>query len=189
LAIVGVGGDVNYFTNGFDTRTKGVDAVANYRTRLLDGGLNLTVAYNYNESEVTEFNPSVISAAQRFNIANLPPKHRLNASANWQLGDFQMNARVNYFSSWANQLEYPGQRFSGKATADLDLSYTFAEHYTLTVGANNIFDTYPDRIAPSTTNPIYALTDSLADGQIYPRSGGPFGINGGFYYVRIRVIY
>ena len=189
LAIVGVGGDVNYFTNGFDTTTRGVDAVANYRTRLLDGGLNLTVAYNYNESEVTEFNPSVISAAQRFNIANLPPKHRLNASANWQLGDFQMNARVNYFSSWANQLEYPGQRFSGKATADLDLSYTFMDHYTLTVGANNIFDTYPDRIAPSTTNPIYALTDSLADGQIYPRSGGPFGINGGFYYARIRVVY
>lgn len=189
LAVVGLGGDVNYFTNGFNTRTKGVDAVANYRTRLLDGGLNLTLAYNYNESEVTEFDPSVISAAQRFNIANLPPKHRLNASGNWQLGDFQMNARVNYFSSWANQLEYPGQRFSGKATADLDLSYTFMEHYTLTVGANNIFDTYPDRIAPSTTNPVYARTNSLADGQIYPRSGGPFGINGGFYYARLRVVY
>lgn len=189
LAVVGLGGDVNYFTNGFNTRTKGIDAVANYRTRFLDGGLNLTLAYNYNESEVTEFNPSVISADQRFNIANLPPKHRLNASANWQIGDFQTNARVNYFSSWANQLEYPGQRFSGKATADLDLSYTVAEHYTLTVGANNIFDTYPDRIAPSTTNPIYALTNSLADGQIYPRSGGPFGINGGFYYVRLRVTY
>ncbi len=189
LAIVGVDGDVNYFTNGFDTRTKGIDAVANYRTRLMDGGLNLTVAYSYNESEVTEFNPSVISADQRFNIANLPPRHRLNASANWQFGDFQTNARVNYFSSWANQLEYPGQRFSGKATADLDLSYTIAENYTLTVGANNIFDTYPDRIAPSTTNPVYALTDSLADGQVYPRSGGPFGINGGFYYVRFRVTY
>ena len=68
-------------------------------------------------------------------------------------------------------------------------SYTLAEHYTLTVGANNIFDTYPDRIAASPTNPIYALTDSLADGQIFPRSGGPFGINGGFYYVRLRVTY
>lgn len=189
LAIVGVDGDVNYFTNGFNTRTKGIDAVANYRTRLLDGGLNLTLAYNYNESAVTAFNPSVISAAQRFNIANLPPRHRLNASGNWQLGDFQMNARVNYYSSWANELEYPGQRFGGKATADLDLSYTLAEHYTLTVGANNIFNTYPDRIAPSVVNPVYALTNSLADGQIYPRSGGPFGINGGFYYVRLRVTY
>ena len=189
LSSVGVGGDVNFFTNGFDTRTKGIDAVASYRTRLLDGPLNLTMAYAYNESEVTKFNPSVISADQRFNIANLPPRHRLNTSANWQLGDFQTNARVNYFSSWANQLEYPGQRFSGKATADLDLSYTFMDHFTLTVGANNIFDTYPDKIAPSPTNPVYALTGSLGDGQIYPRSGGPFGLNGGFYYARIRIKY
>lgn len=194
LAIVGVGGDVNYFTNGYNTRTKGIDAVANYRTRLLDGGLNLTLAYAYNESEVTFRRLSttgqpLISDAQAFNIANLPPRHRINGSANWQFGDFQTNARVNYYSSWANQLEYPGQRFSGKATFDLDLSYTIAEHYTLTVGANNIFDTYPDKIAPSTTNPIYALTNSLIDGQVYPRSGGPFGINGGFYYARLRVVY
>ena len=189
LSAVGVGGDVNFFTNGFNTRTKGIDAVASYRTRLMDGPLNLTMAYAYNESEVTSFNPSVISAAQRFNIANLPPRHRINTSANWQLGNFQMNARVNYYSSWANQLEYPGQRFGGKATADLDLSYTFMDHFTLTVGANNILDTYPDKIAPSTTNPVFALTGSLADGQIYPRSGGPFGINGGFYYARIRIKY
>ena len=72
---------------------------------------------------------------------------------------------------------------------DLDISYTFRDHYTLTVGANNLFDVFPDRIAPSVVNPIYALTDSLADGQVYPRSGGPFGINGGFYYVRLRVVY
>ncbi|QIG54058.1 TonB-dependent receptor [Altererythrobacter sp. BO-6] len=189
LAIAGVGGDVNYFTNGFDTSTKGIDAVASYRTDLAGGPLNLTMAYAFNKSKVTDFDPSVISAAQRFNIANLPPKHRLNTSANWQIGDFQVNARVNYFSSWANQLEYPGQRFGAKATADLDVSYTFMESFTLTVGANNLFDTYPDRIAASTTNPIYALTDSLADGQIYPRSGGPFGINGGFYYARLRIKY
>jgi iron complex outermembrane receptor protein len=189
LAVVGLAGDVNYFTNGFDTRTSGFDFVTNYRTDLAGGALSLTLAYNYNKSKVTDFNPSVISAAQRFNISNLPPKHRVNAAANWRIGDFSINARENYFSSWANQLEYPGQKFSGKFVTDLDISYTFAERYTLTLGANNLFDTYPDKIAPTTTNPIYALTGSLADGQVYPRSGGPFGINGGFYYVRVAIDY
>lgn len=189
LAVVGLAGDVNYFTNGFDTRTTGFDFVTNYRTDLAGGPLSLTLAYNYNKSKVTDFNPSVISPAQRFNISNLPPKHRVNASANWQIGDFSINARQNYFSSWANQLEYPGQRFGAKFVTDLDISYTFADRYTLTVGANNLFDTYPDKIAPTTTNPIYALTNSLADGQVYPRSGGPFGINGGFYYVRVAIDY
>ncbi len=189
LAVVGLAGDVNYFTNGFETGTTGFDFVTNYRTDLAGGPLSLTLAYNYNKSKVTDFNPSVISAAQRFNVSNLPPKHRINASANWQIGDFSINARQNYFSSWANQLEYPGQKFGAKFVTDLDISYTFADRYTLTLGANNLFDTYPDKIAPTATNPVYALTNSLADGQVYPRSGGPFGINGGFYYVRVAIDY
>jgi iron complex outermembrane receptor protein len=189
LAVVGEGGDVNYFTNGFDTRTNGVDVVGNYRTDLAGGMLNLTLAYNYNKSKVTDFDPSVISAAQRFNVSNLPPKHRANLSANWQIGNFSINARENFYSSWANQLEYPGQTFGSKFVTDLDISSTFMDHYTLTVGANNLFDAYPDKIAPTTTNPIYQLTNSLADGQVYPRSGGPFGINGGFYYVRLAIDY
>lgn len=192
LASVGLAGDVNYFTNGYNTRTQGIDAIATYRSDFAGGQLNLTLAYAYNESKVTFRRLSttgtpLISDAQVFNVANLPPRHRINASATWTIGDFTLNSRANYYSSWANQLEYPGQRFGAKLTADLDVSYTFAEHFTLTVGANNIFDTYPDRIAPTTVNPIYALTNSLADGQVYPRSGGPFGMNGGFYYARLRI--
>ncbi|MDB5681958.1 MAG: cirA 3 [Sphingomonas bacterium] len=189
LSVVGVGGVVNYFTNGFNTTTEGVDAVASYRTDLIGGPLSLTLAYNYNHSKVTKFNPLVISAAQRFNITNIAPKHRATFSANWQIDNFTINARENFYSSWANQLEYPGQTFKSKFTSDLDVSYTFMDHFTLTVGASNLFDTYPDKVAASTTNPIYALSGALNDGQIYPRSGGPFGINGGLWYVRVRAKY
>ena len=72
------------------------------------------------------------------------------------------------------------QHFGAKFTTDVDVSYTFLGCFTLTIGANNMFNTYPDKIANSAVNPIYVLTGSTADGQIYPRLGGPFGINGGF---------
>ena len=189
LSVVGVGGVVNYFTNGFNTTTEGVDVVGSYRTDLAGGPLNFTLAYNYNYSKVTSFNPLVISAAQRFNISNIAPKHRATFSANWQIDDFTVNLRENFYSSWANQLEYVGQTFGSKFTTDLDLSYTLAKRYTLTLGASNLFNTYPDKVAASATNPIYVLSGALNDGQIYPRSGGPFGINGGFYYARLRVKY
>jgi iron complex outermembrane recepter protein len=194
LATVGLGGVVNYFTNGFDVSSKGIDAVANYRTEVLDGPLNLTLAYSYNKLnpsniKLTTAGGPLISPDQQFNIRNLAPKHRIVASAGWQIGDFGINTRLNYYSSFANALEYPGQRFSSKVVGDLDVSYTFAEHYTFTIGANNIFNTYPDRIKATTTNPIFLSTNALNDGQIYPRSGGPFGINGGFYYARVRVKY
>ncbi len=189
LAAVGAGGDVNYFTNGFDTTTSGVDVIASYRTDFLGGKLNSTLAYNYNKSTVTNFDRTVISAAQRSDISNFAPRHRAILSAGLQFGDFTLNARESYYSSWSIQNDYPGQRFGAKFTSDLDLSYTLADHYTLTVGANNLFNTKPDRIAPTSANPIYALTNSTGDGQVYPRSGGPFGINGGFWYARVRVKY
>ncbi|WP_395651579.1 TonB-dependent receptor plug domain-containing protein [Brevundimonas sp.] len=189
LAAVGVGGAVAYFTNGFDTRTKGIDAVASYRTFLLDNPLGLTLAYSWNESEVTDFDPIAIGLDRIFDIQNITPKQRVIASASWQVSGFTINTRANYYSSWASEQDYPGQEFGDKVTADLDVSYTIADAYTITVGANNLFDEYPDKIAPTTANPIFALTGSTADGQIYPRSGGPFGMNGGFWFAKLSVKY
>src|SRR6202043_3722458 len=77
LAAVGVGGAVNYFTNGFDTETHGLDLVATHHAELLDGRLLLTLAYNWNASSVTKFDPHVISQAQIIDVARLAPNHRV----------------------------------------------------------------------------------------------------------------
>lgn len=202
LAGVGLGGSVQYFTNGFDTLTRGIDVVGSYRTDLAGGKLNLTLAYNYNRSKVTDFDPGVIGPTQLIDIKHLAPAHRANFSANWQVGDFTLNLRESYYGTWRDSNDYPirqgniagnpiidGQHFGAKFITDLDVSYTFMDHYTLTLGANNLFNTYPDKIMATIDNPIYALTDSLSNGSVYPRSGGPFGINGGFWYARLRVKY
>ncbi len=189
LASVGEGGNVQFFTNSLDIRTRGVDVVGSYRTDLGGGNLNLTLAYNYNKNRVTKFDRDAISLSQRVDAQNLAPKHRLNLQANWSMGAFSVGAAGRYFGQWRVETDYPGQQFGAKVTADLDMSYTIAKRYTLTVGGNNIFNTKPDRVAASPSNPIYTATDSLADGQIYPRNGGPFGFNGGFWYVRARVAY
>jgi iron complex outermembrane receptor protein len=189
LAAVGEGGDVNFFTNAFNTSTKGIDFVGTWRHQIFDGGLTMTLAYNYNKSKVTKFDPAVINDAQRIDIAHLAPNHRATLSANFLRGPWLFNARENYYGWWRDENDYPGQKFGAKFTTDADLSYTFMEHFTLTLGANNIFNTRPDKIKNSASNPIYVLTGATNDGQVYPRLGGPFGINGGFYYVRVRVKY
>lgn len=202
LAGVGEGGSVQYFTNGFDTRTQGVDVVGSYRTSLGGGDLNTTLAYNYNRSKVTDFDPGVIGPTQLIDIKHLAPAHRATFAANWSMGPWAINLRESYYGSWRDSNDYPiregnvagapiidGQHFGAKFITDLDLSYTFMEKYTLTLGANNLFNTYPEKIAATVSNPIYDLTNSISNGSIYPRSGGPFGINGGFWYARIRVKY
>lgn len=201
LAAVGVGGDVNFFTNGFDTSTKGLDVVGSWRHNIFDGTLTATLAYNYNKSKVTKFDPGVISNAQRVDIAHLAPNHRATLSGSFLRGPWLLNARENYYGWWKDLQDYPtvqdpvteefldGQKFGAKWTTDVDLSYTFMQHFTATVGAINVFNTKPDKIANTAFNPIYQLTNSTADGQVYPRLGGPFGINGGFWYVRLKVKY
>ncbi|WP_353460049.1 TonB-dependent receptor plug domain-containing protein [Sphingomonas faeni] len=206
LQAVGVDGQVQYFTNGFKTRTRGVDFVGTYRTTLSEALLNFSLAYNYNDTKLRSFDQQVIGLAQRIDAENLAPKHRLVANANWSLRNLSLNVRENYYSSWTSAQDYgvtvteaatattpaegyANQRFGGKFTTDIELSYLFAKHVTLSIGAQNFTDERPDRLAPTSTVQIYPLTGGTSDGQVYPRNGGPFGFNGGFYYTRLRVKY
>lgn len=195
LSAVGVGGQVQYFTNGFKTRTRGIDVVGTWRTTLSEALLNFSLAYNYNDTKVVDFNTRIISTAQLIDAENLAPKHRIVFNANWSLGNLAFNVRENYYSSFTSAQDYgqtngvANQVFGDKFTTDLELSYTFADHFTLAIGAQNFTDEHPDRLKPTSTVQIYPLTGGTADGQVYPRNGGPFGFNGGFYYTRLRVKY
>jgi len=199
LLAVGVGGAITYFTNGLDTVTKGIDVVATYRAALVEpGDLNLTLAYNYNTSRVSRADANVLSANQILDISHLAPNHRATLSAAWSHDKFSVNARENFYGDWIDSNDYPvkdasgklvGQKFGSKFTTDIDLGYDLTKYLTLSVGGANIFNIKPDRIANSADNTVYQATSSTADGQIYPRSGGPFGINGGLWYVRARVAF
>lgn len=195
LLPVGVDGQVQYFTNGFRTRTRGIDAVATYRTTLARAKLNFSLAYNYNKTKITSYDSKVISTPQRIDAENLSPKHRAVFTANWSLDNVGLTIRENYYSSWTAAQDYgytgnvANQVFGSKFTTDIELSYTFHDHYTLSVGAQNFLDEHPDRLKQTSSVQIYPMTGGTSDGQVYPRNGGPFGFNGGFYYVRLRVKY
>ncbi|MEG3155306.1 TonB-dependent receptor plug domain-containing protein [Sphingomonas sp. RB1R13] len=194
LSAVGVGGDVNYFTNGYDTTTKGIDFVGTYRMGVYSpGDLNLTLAYNYNKSKVDRYDPGVISFAQLDLVSHLAPNHRATLSSVFTTGPVTLTLRENFYSWWRNQNDYPGdggtlgQKFGSKFTTDIEAAYQLTRNIGLALGANNAFDAHPDRLHYSNASRLYPITGSTADGQIYPRSGGPFGINGGFWYAKVKI--
>jgi iron complex outermembrane recepter protein len=203
LATVGVGGQVGYFTNGLSTRTQGVDVVATYAAKAFGGDLNVSLAYNHNNNKVTARNANVISDGQIANIRNLAPHDVAHFTVGYSTGKFSLTARENYYGSWVNATDYGVsgasgvvvganggtlQVFGAKATTDLDLTYNLSENLGITVGANNLFNTFPDKLNRN-SQAIYPVTGGGADGQVYPRNGGPFGLNGGLWYARIRVKY
>jgi len=179
-----------FFTNAIDTETEGLDlVVAWYRSLGGRRALSLTAAANWNETQVvgdvrtpaalTGFGETLFDRIERNYIERGQPREHYNFSARYDQGGFSVLARLNKFGAVVT-VESAGnpsidQTFSSKWLADLDLSYKFRNGLRLAVGANNLFDEYPDKNRDEISfNGIF----------VYPRRTAPFGFNGGFYYAR-----
>ena len=111
LAYVGAGGTVQYFTNGFSTRTNGIDIVGTYHLNVFAGRLAATIAYRYNKTDVTSYDPTVISQARIIDIQHYAPNHRANLTLDYQLGPVAAVLHENYYGTFRDQNDYPGQLF------------------------------------------------------------------------------
>jgi iron complex outermembrane receptor protein len=131
----------------------------------------------------------VISQARIIDIAHYAPNSRANLNLSYALGPIQAALHENFYGTWRDQNDYPGQLFSAKWTTDLDLSYQILKNFTASIGGLNIFNTFPDAIANTKASPIYPQTGGESDGERYPRTGGPFGFNGAFWYVRMTATF
>ncbi|HTB88696.1 MAG TPA: TonB-dependent receptor [Steroidobacteraceae bacterium] len=186
LAYIGAGGTVQYFTNGFNTRTRGLDVVATYPLSLgIAGTLDSAIAYNYNKTDVTKFDPTVISPARIVDIQHYAPNNRVNINESYSWGPIRALLRENYYGTFRDQNDYPGQLFGATYTTDLELGYQVIKNLLVAVGGRNIFNEFPDKIANTAASPISPITGGEQDGELYPRTGGPFGFNGAFWYLRV----
>ncbi|EHR42531.1 TonB-dependent receptor [Alishewanella jeotgali] len=93
----------------------------------------------------------------------------------WQ--DIDMFVRSNYYGSFqgvhADDPDLTGKG-SSKVTFDVELAYHWNDSFTVAVGAQNLFDTKPERL------PQW-MSDIL--GAKYFETS-PMGINGGYYYLK-----
>jgi iron complex outermembrane receptor protein len=135
---VGVGGTVQYFTNGFDTKTKGIDLVGTYQFHLGAGRLATTLAYNYNKTEVPTYDPNVINNTRIIDIEHYAPNDRVNLGLDYSLGKIRASLHENYYSTYRDQNDYPDQLFSAKTTTDLEFGYEFVHGITGAIGGRNI---------------------------------------------------
>jgi iron complex outermembrane receptor protein len=125
------------------------------------------------------------------------PRTKILASANLELNRFTLTTRASYFGNVkafstgliaADPNVRCGsnnrcvQTFRAKGLVDLSGSYQLTEAILLTVGANNLFDTYPDKWN-ARRNGFVGEAGSYSNGQTpYTRNAGQFGFNGTYYY-------
>jgi iron complex outermembrane recepter protein len=228
--------NVNFFANAANTRTQGVDIVANSKVAVGKGFLNFTAAINFNNNKVTGINSTtLINDPTKNDAAKSPdtwfknllfdrqqisrievwqPKNKINLSISYQLDNLNVTLRTVRFGEakyvhnidteakkadgtfWntiysrdASGQAFIDQTFKPVFITDLVVSYSFTKELSLSVGANNILDIYPDQIYIDPRNAIGSIDyasgrDASNRGRLLfqPNQGG---YNGRFLFGRL----
>ena len=101
-----------FFLNGADTETRGVDIIATWNTEVLSGDLKLTFAANFTKTEVTDiFTPpgsaldgippeDIFSEQDISIIEDWQPESRVNLNALYKVGDWDVNLGFNRYGEY-----------------------------------------------------------------------------------------
>lgn len=156
-----------FFANGADTRTNGVDIVMDYKTSLGKGNLNLGLAANMNDLEIKKINSgglneyAFFSPFSRAYLEAAAPKSKYTLSANYKIGDTNFLISSTHFSQvelqdfqWVDSpatnaseaaalYESATDIYEAAAVIDFSITQNFSNNTTLTIGANNLLNVYP----------------------------------------------
>jgi len=187
---------INIFSNAVNTRSRGMEAVATMSSNYGSyGRIDWSAAANYNHVEVIKINQAppelqpqtLLDETAISHLETASPRMRVNLGALWKVGAWTVNLRENYYGKSSEQFSSDGSvyyenKIKPKLLTDLEVSYQFSKAWTLSLGANNLFNEYPDMVNPLVLAEQRANLDNGAV-TIYP-AFSPFGINGGYYYAR-----
>jgi iron complex outermembrane receptor protein len=179
-----------FFVNGVRTTTKGIDVVAHYRVVSgTIGTFDLTAAGNFNDIKVNNVptstavslvpTPVLVSRQRIVSIEEGTPRTKLVGAIDWKLGGAGATVRASYYGD-VNQ---PGSAVAGdthtgkKTVIDLEGRYQIVRNVGLAIGANNLFDIYPDPLS---------IANNSTGAVAFPYYS-PFGFNGRYLYGRLNV--
>ncbi len=192
---------INIFSNAVSTRNQGLDFVATFGSDLGGiGKVDWTVAGNVNKVQVTKINlaptqllpQTLLDQTAISDLETASPKWRLNLGALWRSGAWTVNLRETIYGSSSEWVQgdngpYYLNTVSTKAITDLDVNYKFTKDFSVSVGANNLFNAYPNKLNPA----LVADWRSNLDNSAVQKYAGfsPFGVNGGYYYAKANLTF
>ena len=143
-----------FFSNAVDTRTKGIDLVADYTMKHNKNVFNASLGLNLNKNSITALHVPAglkgqedifFSPSDSILITDGTPRFKANLSLTYQISNFTIFLRNVYFGQVA-RYSYPFgeiQQHKGKVVTDLSFSYKW-NTLTFTIGANNLLNIFPD---------------------------------------------
>lgn len=141
---------------------------------------------------------TLVGRAKQGDLTKGTPRNKFIANLLWDWDAFSANLRATRFGkvtqvasgmvlhdannvgciagSAGCTLGYVDEVLKPKVIFDLELGYKLTKGVKLSVGANNLFNTYPNKLKP-----VNQVVGSLYNAY------APYGISGGFYYGRLNL--
>jgi iron complex outermembrane recepter protein len=192
---------INIFLNGADTRTRGADLVFDLPVDYEFGRIDWSLGATYAETTLTNLaagtpqldGQPLFDATAISDLTTAAPRFAFNLGSLWTLGQLTVNLREQIFgpsNEWesdygdtnGNRPVYYNTRIGTTVITNLDLGYQANKHLKLDIGANNLFNRYPNQ----TNSTLLYYFRRAFDGTalfVYP-GFSPYGFDGGYYYVR-----
>jgi iron complex outermembrane receptor protein len=205
---------INLFANGIDTRTRGVDFTLFSPWEYPFGHIDYTIGGSFNYTVATKvasgtpeiggqplFDAQAVTA-----LTSQSPRFTVNFGAHYTVSNyfvdlheiiygktsscdnFDSNTSTTPYgtpcASYAGGLYYYEDHIGTVGITNLELGTNLTDRLTLAIGANNLFDRYPNVVNPSNTALNAGAFDNAAVEKYPPFS--PFGIDGGYYYARLH---
>ena len=140
--------------------------------------------------ELTGFDEQLFGRAERGRIEEAQPRDNILASANYTRRGLGLVLRTQRFGEVTNRQakvatnQPPDQTFSAKWVTDASVSYRLLSRVTLSAGADNVFNVYPDK-QNDPGNPATGYAGNANFGMNPYNGISPFGFNGRFIWGRV----
>ncbi len=204
LGGVGNLGEIKFYSNDFDTRTRGTDLLLAWqRTRENGHEMSASAAWNWTSSKLVSFaspkeideflgarleNPvtlSLLTPQRQVEIEELNPRHRIALTGRYQWKSLHGVLRLNYYDSWSAcrfrtqscagaSGESVLDTYKGAWIADAEIGFALLSAYRLAIGVHNLLDIAPNAHPEETAR----------QGNLHPRST-PWDYNGAAWYMRL----
>ena len=185
---------VRFFSNAINTRTKGLDFVFSGRWLIRKSLMETSMAVNLTRTNLygtiqyakklpddENYRNLRVNREERNRVEDAYPRNKIILNIIYTVGKWKLNSNFTRYGSVNlkanNIVNNPDETLSAKIISALNIAFRLRATVTLTAGAENLFNTYPDQIK-NTLNTQNGLL-------VYNPNFAPFGINGGYYFLNL----
>ncbi len=173
--------EAQFFANGVDTETLGVDIVLSWKKTFGASTFGANLVGNINDMKITKVlngnldQETFFGAREQAFLLASAPQSKFGLNLNYSIQKFNAGLAFTRFSEVV-LVDYGGENdvYAPRTITDLTLGYQLSDQLNLSVGSNNLLNIYPSQQDDQGNTEAGGYWDSVQ-----------MGFSGAFYYARL----